>query len=162
VTDRRLLLAPFLAGILLAGCASTPRVGTDVATTGMPNPEVALRDAMSLVDAEMTKLGTLAPGPRVTEPIVPGELQQTVTFAFSGLLDDGVRQLAQTVGYTVSITPPPAPQPGQAAAPPLTVSVSTGFVTALGAFTAIGDAAGSRALVRVDAQRHLVEVIHHA
>jgi defect-in-organelle-trafficking protein DotD len=162
VTDRRPLLTPFLAAILLAGCARTPRVGTDVATTGMPNPEVALRGSMSLVDAEMTRLGTLAPGPRVAEPIVPGELQKTVTFAFSGLLDDGVRALAETVGYTVSITPPPAPMAGQAAAPPLTVRVSTGYVTALGAFTAIGDAAGSRALVRVDPQHHLVEVIHYA
>ena len=162
MTGRRLLLAPLLATGLLAGCAHTPRVGADVATVGMPNPEIALRDSMSLVDAEMTKLGTLAPGPRVAEPIVPGELQKTVTFAFSGPLDDGVRKLAETVGYTVSITPPPAPQPGQAAAAPLTVSVSTGYVTALGAFTAIGNAAGSRALVRVDAQRHLVEVIHYA
>ena len=162
MTYRRLILAPLLATVLLAGCAHTPRVGTDVATAGMPNPEVALRDSMSLVDAEMTKLGTLAPGPRVAEPIVPGELQKTVTFAFSGPLDDGVRRLAETVGYTVSITPPPAPAPDQAAAAPLTISVSTGYVTALGAFTAIGNAAGSRALVRVDAQHHLVEVIHYA
>ena len=160
--DRHLLLAPLLATALLAGCAHTPRVGTDVATAGMPNPEVALRDSMSLVDAEMTKLGTLAPAQRIAQPIVPGELQKTVTFAFSGLLDDGVRKLAETVGYTVTVTPPPAPQPGQTAAPALAVSVSTGYVTALGAFAAIGNAAGSRALVRVDAQRHLVEVIHYA
>ena len=149
---------------LLAGCAATPNVGTDVLTTGMANPEVALRESMRLVDAEMTKLGTLsAPAlPRITETIVPGELQKIVTFAFAGPLDDGVRQLAATVGYAVSITPPPPPLLGAAPLPPLTVSVTTGFVTAVAAFSALGDAAGSRAMVRVDPQRHLVEVIHHA
>ena len=148
---------------LLASC-TTPNVGTDVLTTGMANPELALRESMRLVDAEMTKLGTLSsPGPvRMVEPIVPGELQKTVTFAFAGPLDDGVRKLAETVGYRVAITPPPPPAPGVAASAPLTVNVTTGFVTAYAAFSALGNAAGSRALVRVDPQRHLVEVIHYA
>jgi defect-in-organelle-trafficking protein DotD len=149
---------------LVAGCATTPTAPTDVVTTGMSNPEIALRDSMRLVDAEMTTLGMLnTPGPtRMAETIVPGELQKTVTFAFAGPLDDGVRQLAETVGYTVTITPPPPPLPGTAPLPPLTVNVTTGFVTAVSAFSALGDAAGTRALVRVDPQRHLVEVIHHA
>ena len=156
--------ASFIAMVLLAGCSATPNVGTDVHTTGMPNPEVALRESIRLVDAEMTKLSTLnAPAAgRMTEAIVPGELQKTVTFAFVGPLDDGVRQLAETVGYTVTVTPPPPPQPGSAPLPPLTVSVSTGFVTAVSAFSALGDAAGSRAMVRVDPHHHLVEVIHYA
>ena len=151
--------------LALAACAS-PRVGTDVLTTGMPNPEVALRDSMRLVDAEMTSLATLgargALPVRIAEPILPGELQKTVTFAYSGLLDDGARRLADEVGYRLTVTPPPPPAPGQVAQGPLTVNVSTGFVTAYAALKALGDAAGSRALVRVDPQRHLVEVIYNA
>jgi defect in organelle trafficking protein DotD len=156
--------ASAVAAALLAGCVGTPNVGTDVLTTGMPNPEIALRESMRLVDTEMTKLGTLNPSttPRFTEGVVPAELQKTVTFAYSGPLDDGIRKLAETVGYVVAITPPPPPQPGATALPPLIVSVSTGFVTAVSAFAALGDAAGSRAMVRVDPQRHLVEVIHYA
>ena len=153
-----------IAVALLASCTTTRNVGTDVLLTGMPNPEIALRESMRLVNAEMTQLGTLnAPvAGRMTQAIVPGELQQTVTFAFVGSLDDGVRKLAESVGYTVTVTPPPPPQPGSTPLPPLTVSVSTGFVTAVSAFSALGDAAGSRAMVRVDPQHHLVEVIHYA
>ena len=157
-----------MAGALLlalAACA-TPNVGTDVLTTGMPNPEVALRDSMRLVDGEMTSLGTLgaraALPVRISEPIVPGELQKTVTFAYSGSLDDGARRLANEVGYRLAITPAPPTAPGQVAPGPVTVNVSTGFVTAYAALKALGDAAGSRAIVRVDPQRHLVEVIYNA
>ena len=155
-------------GILLLALAacSTPKVETDVLTTGMANPEIALRESMRLVDAEMTSLGTLgvrgALPVRISEPIVPGELQKTVTFAYSGPFDDGVRRLAEEVGYRVKVTPAPPPAPGQVAQGPLTVNVSTGFVTAYAALKALGDAAGSRALVRVDPQRHLVEVIYNA
>ena len=112
----------------------------------MPNPELAPRDSVSQVGAEMSRLDALDPRPLMAEPIVPGELQKTVSIAFSGLLDDGVRKPAETVCYTVAITPTPAPLPGQAAAAPLTVSVSTGFVTALGAFSAIGDAAAATSM----------------
>ncbi len=156
--------ASLITMALLAGCGVTSNVGTDVLTTGMPNPEIALRESMRLVDAEMTTLGTMnAPAAgRMSQAIVPGELQKTVTFAFVGALDDGVRKLAETVGYTVTVTPPPPPKPGSAPLPPLTVSISTGFVTAVSAFSALGDAAGSRAMVRVDPQHHLVEVIHYA
>jgi defect-in-organelle-trafficking protein DotD len=123
----------------------------------MPNPEAALRDSIHLVDAEMTRLGSMSPQQqRFDEPVVPDELNKTVTFAFSGPLDEGVRKLADTVGYKVEITPALAP------VSPLIVNVTTGFVTVLKAFAAIGDAAGTRALVRVDPLRHLVEVIHHA
>ena len=148
--------------LALSACA-TPNIGTDVLTTGMPNPEIALRDSMRLVDAEMTSLGTLsAPPVRMAEPIVPGELQKTVTFAYSGPFDEGARKLAQAVGYRLTITPAPQPASGEAAQAPLTVNVSTGFVTAYAALKALGDAAGSRAILRVDVQRHLVEVIYNA
>lgn len=149
------------AALLALAACTTPTVGTDVLVTGMPNPEAALRDSMRLVDAEMTTLGTLgarAAPARITEPVLPGELQKTVTFAYSGPLDDGARRLADEVGYRLTITP----APGQVAVQPLTVNVSTGFVTAYAALKALGDAAGSRALVRVDPQRHLIEVTYNA
>ena len=70
VTDRRLLLSAVAAAI------STGRLHSDAACRdgrrdeqACRTPEVALRDSMSLVDAEMTKLGTLSPAaaPRVAE-----------------------------------------------------------------------------------------------
>lgn len=156
--------AAVAATVFLVGCATTPFVPTDVATTGMPNPEVALRDSIRLVDGEMTELGTLsrAPWRRAGDLIVPDELNKIVTFAYAGPLDDGVRKLADAVGYRMEVTPAPPPAAGQPPLAPLTVSVSTGFVPAIEAFVAIGDAAGDRALVRVDPLRHLVEVVHHA
>ena len=152
-------------GILLLALAacSTPKVETDVLTTGMANPEIALRESMRLVDAEMTSLGTLGGGAsRFSEPVVPGELQKTVTFTYAGPLEDGARRLAQEVGYRVTVTLPPPAAQGQATPGPLTVNVTTGFVTAYAALKALGDAAGSRAIVRVDPRRHLVEVIYNA
>ena len=153
----------FAFAILALAACSTPNVGTEVATTGMVNPEIALRESIRLVDAEMTSLGTLGGGAsRFSDPVVPGELQKTVTFTYAGPLEDGVRRLADEVGYKLTVSPPPPPAQGQAALGPLTVSVSTGFVTAYAALKALGDAAGSRAIVRVDPQRHLVEVIYNA
>ena len=151
-------LGPVLAtGLLAAGC-STPNVGTDVAMTGMPNAEVALRDSMRLVDAEMGKLGVMTPTPlrRSEAPAVPGELQKVVTFDWSGSLEDGVRKLAGTVGYVVTIEPPP---PGKAS---VQVAVATGAVPIINAFQALGEAAGVRAMVRVDPARRQVDVMYRA
>jgi len=152
------LLSALALALLVAGCADFPNVGTDVAMAGMPNTEVALRDSMRLVDAEMGKLGGLAPTPppSAAGPVVPGELQKVVTFTWTGSLEDGVRQLAGNVGYAVTIVPAP---PGQA---PAAVSVATGPVPVVQAFQALGDAAGARATVRVDPARRQVEVLYHA
>ena len=153
------LLSALAATWLVAGCADIPNVGTDVATTGMPNTEIALRDSMRLVDAEMGKLGGLAPAlapSAAAGPVVPGELQKVVTFTWAGSLEDGVRQLAGNVGYAVALVPAP---PGQA---PAAVSVATGPVPVIQAFQALGDAAGARATVRVDPARRQVEVLYHA
>lgn len=144
-------------GLLAAGC-STPNIGTDVAMTGMPNAEVALRDSMRLVDAEMGKLGVMTPTPlgRSEGPVVPGELQKVVTFDWSGSLEDGVRKLAGNVGYTVAVLPPP---PGQA---PAQVAVATGAVPIIQAFQALGEAAGTRVMVTVDPARRQVDVTYRA
>ena len=153
------LLSALAMALLIAGCTEFPNVGTDVATTGMPNTEIALRDSMRLVDAEMGKLGGLAPAPApsaAASPVLPGELQKVVTFTWAGSLEDGVRQLAGNVGYAVALVPAP---PGQA---PAAVSVATGPVPVIQAFQALGDAAGARATVRVDPARRQVEVLYHA
>jgi len=147
---------PLAMALLVTGCADFPNVGTDVAMTGMPNTEIALRDSMRLVDAEMGKLGGLVPTPSAAGPVLPGELQKVVTFTWAGSLEDGVRQLAGNVGYAVAVVPAP---PGQA---PAAVSVATGPVPAIQAFQALGDAAGARATVRVDPARRQVEVQYHA
>ena len=71
-------LAPLAAALLAAGCAVAPAVPTEVAMTGMPSAELALRDSMRVVDAEMGKLGVMvsAPQRRAAGPVVPGELQR--------------------------------------------------------------------------------------
>jgi len=146
------------AALLVVGCSSTPEVGTDVAMTGMPNAELALRESMRLVDAEMGKLGTMGPAPveRVVGPVLPGELQKVVTFSWTGTLEEGVRTLAESVGYAVAVAPPP---PGQA---PVQVGLVTGQVPIIQAFQALGNAAGARATVRVDPVRRQVDVIYRA
>ncbi len=159
---RAALRGPALAAALLAaGCSSTPNVGTDVAVTGMPNAELALRDSMRVVDAEMGKLGVMGPVPiqRGSGPVVPGELQKVVTFTWAGGLEDGVRTLAASVGYAVAVVPPP---PGPVTLPPLEVAVATGPVPVIEAFQALGEAAGTRALVRVDPARRQVDVLYRA
>lgn len=158
---RPVQFAPLAVALLVAGCSATPNVGTDVAVTGMPNAELALRDSMRVVDVEMGKLGVMAPAPvqRMAGPVVPGELQRVVTFAWTGGLDDGVRKLAESVGYAVAVAPPP---PGSTALPPLEVAVATGSVPVIEAFQALGEAAGTRALVRVDPSRRQVDVLYRA
>jgi defect-in-organelle-trafficking protein DotD len=148
-------IASLLAALLVVGCAA-PNVGTDVAMTGMPNTELALRDSMRVVDAEMGKLGVLGTRPRIAGPIVPGELQRVVAFSYTGTLEDGVRQLAGNVGYTVAVSPPPS---GQA---PAQVAVATGPVPIIQAFQALGEAAGTRVMVTVDPARRQVEVAYRA
>ena len=149
--------AALAAALMAAGC-STPNVGTDVAMTGMPNAEVALRDSMRLVDAELSKLGVMTPTPlgRSQGPVVPGELQRLVTFDWSGSLEDGVRKLAGNVGYVVAIEPPP-PWKGS-----VQVAVATGALPIINAFRALGEAAGARAMVRVDPARRQVDVVYRA
>ena len=151
------LLAVLAAGSVSA-CNGVPNVGTDVAMSGMPNTEIALRDSMRSVDAEMGKLGGLtlasAAGPAGAGPVVPAELQKVVTFVWTGTLEDGVRKLAGNVGYAVTVVPPPRGQPA------MQVGVRTDAVPAIEAFRALGDAAGKRAEVRVDPALRQVEVVY--
>jgi|SRR5580658_992099 defect-in-organelle-trafficking protein DotD len=142
--------------VLLAGCSSTPKVPTTVDTTGMPNAELALRESFRQVDAAMASLGTMSPAPtaRSDGPVVPAELQKIVSFAWQGPLDGAVRQLADTIGYTVTINAPDHPAP-------LPVGINTGPKQIVEIFRDLGDAAGSKATVEVDPLHHQIQVIHH-
>jgi len=172
---------PLAMALLVAGCGAIPNVGTDVSMTGMPNTEVALRESMRLVDVEIGKLGRMAPpAPPVPPParllpaaapapqpllrvasspaysVLPGELQKVVVFTWTGTLEAGVRQLADSIGYVSSVVPPMF---GQVSVP---VSIAIGPVPVMEALQALGDAAGSHATVRVDPARRQVEVLYHA
>jgi defect-in-organelle-trafficking protein DotD len=149
------LICALVVAALLAGCAGVTPVPTDVATTGMPNAELALQSSLTKVRAAMGELDGIAVTPTVAQPaIVPGELNRPINFAWNGPLDQGVRKLADLVGYHMSVS---APQNGK----PLVVSVQISNVTTLDAFRAIGKVAGNAATVVVDPQRQSVAVEHH-
>jgi defect-in-organelle-trafficking protein DotD len=151
----RALLPAALAGLLLGGCASTIPVPTTVETAGMPNPENALRQSMQHVDAEMSQLGQFSPrGDRAVGPLVPEDLQRTVSFNWSGPLDKGVAKLAASIGYTFFTT-------GPAGAQEVPVAVQIQSVPVLQVFQTLGEQAGANATVEVDPIHHSVQVIHH-
>lgn len=147
----------------LAACSAVTPVPTDVASPGMPNPEVALRQSMQTVAREVSGLGGMSPPavaaasaplpPRPAGPVLPEPLGRTVSFEWNGPLDEGVARLAQTVGYTFFVT---APQGNT----PVAVAVSVRDVPASEAFRALGEAAGSRATVRLVPSRSQVQVVY--
>jgi defect-in-organelle-trafficking protein DotD len=149
------LIPAFVTIGLLAGCAST-HVPTDVATTGMPNAELALRRTLEQVDSDMTQIGSMQPGgyaAATASPVVPAELQKPVQFVWSGPLDAGVQKLASSIGYSVAVTGPQNPQP-------LLVQVNINGQV-IGAFQELGSQAGAIATVQVDPLHHQVQVVHH-
>lgn len=155
ISDGAKALPVFLAIGLLAGCAADV-VPTDVATTGMPDAELALRHTLDQVNGDMTQIGSMQPrGYAVAAPlpVVPDDLQKPVQFVWNGALDAGVQKLAASIGYTVIISGPQDP-----VAIPVAVNVN-GRV--LGAFQALGDQAGANATVQLDPLHHQVQVIHH-
>ena len=149
-------IGPAILGLgLLAGCAST-NVPADVATTGMPNAELALHRTLDQVNADMTQIGGMQPAAYVTSalaPVVPAELEKPVQFVWSGPLDAGVKKLANSIGYTVAVSGPQDPQP-------LNVAVNVNGQV-LGAFQALGKQAGAIATVEVDPLHHRVQIVHH-
>ena len=147
---------PAMLGLaLLASCAST-NVPTDVATTGMPNAELALRRALDQVNGDMTQIGAMQPvgyAAADATPVVPAELEKPIQFVWSGPLDAGVKNLANSIGYSVAISGPQNPQP-------IIVAVNINGQV-LGAFQALGTQAGAIATVEVDPLHHQVQVVHH-
>ncbi len=153
---RRRLLPPTtigLAAALLAGCASTPHIDPNVDTSGMPNTEVALQRSLDRVDRTMGQLGQFGPGTTL-RPVTAPELEHPVSLAWSGPIDQGVKALADRIGYQVAITAPANPRPIQ-------VAVNMTDVPILDLFEAMGTAAGTSATVVVDPDHHRVEVQHH-
>ncbi|MBN9560468.1 MAG: DotD/TraH family lipoprotein [Alphaproteobacteria bacterium] len=152
----RATVSPLLAaGLLLTGCAGTIPVPTNVATPGMPNPEQALQQSMRHVDAEMAELGQLSPSVgRFSGPVVPDDLQRTVSFNWNGPLDKGVAELAASIGYTFHTVGPSDQKP-------LAVAITLSSVPVYQVFQALGAEAGTRATVQLDPLHHQVQVIHH-
>lgn len=162
---RPAVLAALLMAAGLAACTAVTPVPTDVASPGMPNPEVALRQSMQTVSREVSGLGGMSPVPvasaaapfavaaRSAGPVLPEPLQRTVSFEWNGPLDDGVARLAQTVGYTFFVSAPRGNTP-------VPVAVSVRDVPASEAFRALGEAAGSRATVRLVPTHSQVQVIY--
>ena len=152
-----LRLVPAIGGLALLAACATPNVPTTVETTGMPSAELALQRAIARVNSDMTRIGETSPLAYAPVPstatVVPAELQKPVEFVWTGPLDAGVRKLADSIGYTVTVTKPDN-------ARPLAVSVNvSGRV--IGAFQALGEQAGTAATVQVDPDHHQVQVIHH-
>lgn len=144
-----------LSETLLAGCA-TPDVPTTVATTGMPSAELALRNSINQVNADMAQIGAMQPATYASvsaAPVMPDELIKPVRFIWSGPLDAGVRKLADSIGYKVAVFGPRNAQP-------VIVAVDTNGQV-VGAFQALGTQAGTAATVEVDPLHHQVDVIHH-
>lgn len=142
--------------LVLAGCAAVPSVPADVDAPGMPNAELALRDSVRQVNAEMASLGTMVPTLRIAQadPVVPAELQKIVSFEWHGPLDGAVRKLADSVGYTVSIR-----APEQAVELPVEMSPRREQIFQM--LQQLGEAVGINATVELDPLLHRITVIHH-
>ncbi|MGI4802820.1 MAG: DotD/TraH family lipoprotein [Janthinobacterium lividum] len=137
---------------LLAGCA-TPQIPPDVDTSGMPSTEVALQRSLDRTDTAMGKLGQFGPGTYL-RPVMVAELERPVSLAWSGPIDQGVKALADRIGYRFYST-------GPHSGVPIAVGVNLTNVPILDLFRAMGDAAGTSATVVVDPDHHQVEVQHH-
>ncbi|MFK4046953.1 DotD/TraH family lipoprotein [Roseomonas mucosa] len=152
-------LLPALIGLVgLAGCATTGGPGTEIATPGMPNPEVALRQSMEQVGRQLSQLGgvSLADLSARRGPVVPEELQRPIAFTWSGPLADGVRTLADVVGYRVVVSSVAGVERPQ----PVPVSVNLPTTTVVDAFAALGEQAGAYATVQLDPASRTVQVVH--
>jgi len=86
--------------------------------------------------------------------VAPTELQRLVSLTWNGPLDQGVKTLADRIGYRFVVTAP-------SAATPIQVAVNMTDVPVIDVLQALGAAAGTGATVVVDPDRHLVEVQHH-
>ena len=145
-----------LAALSLAGCASVTPIPATVPTPGMPNAERALQASMSDVGREMARIGKMGPEAAASDRprVVPGELDRRVSFQWNGSLDDAVRELARVVGYTVQI------RGASVFTPRVHVSIDPAPRRAYDLFRILGEQAGSQAIVRLDSQHHVVEVVY--
>jgi len=149
------MMSLILAGLILTslgGCAH--QVPPVVDMPGMANPELAMRESMSLVEAEKRALAHAGPVAAAGPAVVPGELDRVVALEWNGSLDGAVRKLADEVGYTVVISAPWN-------TPDVHVDISSGPRRVYDIFQALGAASGNQATIEVDPLHHRVEVIYH-
>ncbi|APT60124.1 hypothetical protein RGI145_22475 (plasmid) [Roseomonas gilardii] len=151
-------LVPALIGMVaLAGCA-TRGPTAEIATPGMPNPEIALRQSMEQVSRQLSQLGGVSQSDLAARrgQVVPEELQRPIAFTWSGPLADGVRKLADAVGYRVVVSSVEGVERPQ----PVPVTVNLPATTVVDAFAALGEQAGAYATVQLDPASRTVQVVH--
>lgn len=158
---RQLGRSGILAGLValsLAGCSTVTPIEPTVATPGMANAEKALQQSMGDVGREMARIGKIGPEVAASDrrTVVPGELDREVSFQWHGSLDDGVRQLADLVGYSVEV------KGASLFTPRVQVAIDPAPRRVYDLFRLLGEQADTRANVRVDPQHHRVEIVYGA
>ncbi len=149
-------LSPLLL-LALAGCNGFNVVPTEVSAPGMADADKALRESIARVNQAMNEMGGKGAAPRQPTsagPYVPAELQRPVIAPLSGSLDEVARMLATRVGYRFTSNAVPG-------AAPVPVALPGQPTPLIDLFRALGDQAGQRAEVLVNADQRQVEVRHH-
>ncbi len=142
--------------LALAGCSGFNVVPTDVSAPGMADADKALRDSIARVNQAMNEMGGKGVAmrqPTTAGPYVPAELQLPVVAPLAGSLDEAARMLAMRAGYRFTSNA----VPGTA---PLPVALPGQPTPLIDLFRALGDQAGQRAEVVVNADQRQVEVRH--
>ena len=148
---------PPLLLLALAGCQGFNVVPTEVSAPGMADADKALRDSMARVMEAMNEMGGKGIAPRQPTSAglyVPAELQRPVVAPPVGSLDEAARMLARRVGYRFASNAVPG-------AAPLPVALPGQPTPLIDLFRALGDQAGQRAEVVVNADQRQVEVRYH-
>ena len=148
---------PLLLLLALAGCNGFKVVPTEVSAPGMADADKALRESIARVNQAMNEMGgkgVVTLQPTSAGPYVPAELQRPVMAPLAGSLDDAARTLATRVGYRFASNA----APGTVPVPVVLPGQPTPLIDL---FRTLGDQAGQRAEVLVDADRRQVEVRHH-
>ncbi len=149
-------LSPFLL-LALAGCSGFNVVPTDVAAPGMADADKALRDSIARVNQAMNEMGGKGVAmrqPTTAGPYVPAELQRPGGAPLAGSRAEAARTLATRAGYRFSSNAVPG-------AAPLPVALPGQPMPLIDLFRALGDQAGQRAEVVVNADQRQVEVRYH-
>lgn len=166
VNKSRLIAAMVIAGVALSAC-STGFGGMSRNNTGKPQlvaepdqtalmiadaADRATRALESLAAVEVTRTPSAAAA-AATIPNAPPELQRAVTFSWAGPAEDVARDMAARAGYsfrTVGDQPPT----------PIMVSMSIYNQPMIEVFRDLGLQMGTRADLKLDASRRVVEIIY--
>jgi len=143
--------------LTLAGCNGFNVVPTEVSAPGMADADKALRESIARVNQAMNEMG--GKGAALRQPTaaglyVPAELQRPVIAPLSGSLDEAARLLAMRAGYRFASNAVPG-------AAPVLVALPGQPTPLIDLFRALGDQAGRRAEVLVNADQRQVEVRYH-